>query len=201
MNYQRIHDAIIDRARNRTLQGYREKHHVIPRCLGGTNQNTNLVNLTAREHFIVHKLLCEIYPNESKLFFAYRMMAYMTRSKDNIRDYYISSREFNRLRILAREQMIILAKRRPHRPLSRATLDKMAATRKQNGYRHSNETKKKMSIAKLGQKYTDTHRKNLSLALTGNPNVTGKASTPEKEMERRRKIKESWILRKGGQHD
>ena len=35
MNYQRIHDAIIDRARNRTLQGYREKHHVIPRCMGG----------------------------------------------------------------------------------------------------------------------------------------------------------------------
>ena len=201
MNYQRIHDAIINRARNRTLQGYREKHHVIPRCMNGTNFPDNLVFLTAREHFIVHKLLCEIYPNESKLFFAYRMMAYMTRSKDNIRDYYISSREFNRLRILAREQMIILAKRRPHRPLSRATLDKMAATRKQNGYRHSNETKKKMSIAKLGQKYTDTHRKNLSLALTGNPNVTGKASTPEKEMERRRKIKESWILRKGGQHD
>ena len=201
MNYQRIHDAIIDRARNRTLQGYREKHHVIPRCLGGTNFPDNLVFLTAREHFIVHKLLCEIYPNESKLFFAYRMMAYMTRSKDNIRDYYISSREFNRIRILAREQMSILAKRRPHRPLSRSTLDKMAATRKQNGYRHSNETKKKMSIAKLGQKYTDTHRKNLSLALTGNPNVTGKAATPEKEMERRRKIKKSWILRKGDQHD
>lgn len=201
MNYQRIHDAIIDRARNRTLQGYCEKHHIIPRCMNGTNFPDNLVFLTAREHFIVHKLLCEIYPNESKLFFAYRMMAYMTRSKDNIRDYYISSREFNRIRILAREQMSILAKRRPHRPLSRSTLDKMAATRKQNGYRHSNETKKKMSIAKLGQKYTDTHRKNLSLALTGNPNVTGKAATPEKEMERRRKIKESWILRKGDQHD
>ena len=201
MNYQRIHDAIIDRARNRTLQGYCEKHHIIPRCMNGTNFPDNLVFLTAREHFIVHKLLCEIYPNESKLFFAYRMMAYMTRSKDNIRDYYISSREFNRIRILAREQMSILAKRRPHRPLSRSTLDKMAATRKQNGYRHSNETKKKMSIAKLGQKYTATHRKNLSLALTGNPNVTGKAATPEKEMERRRKIKESWILRKGDQHD
>jgi hypothetical protein len=33
MNYQRIHDAIIDRARNKTLIGYVEKHHVIPRCI------------------------------------------------------------------------------------------------------------------------------------------------------------------------
>jgi hypothetical protein len=38
MNYQRIHDAIIDRARNRTLQGYREKHHVIPRYINGQNE-------------------------------------------------------------------------------------------------------------------------------------------------------------------
>ena len=58
MNYQRIHDAIIDRARNRTLIGYREKHHVIPRCIDNRSKET--VNLTAREHFIVHKLLCKI---------------------------------------------------------------------------------------------------------------------------------------------
>jgi hypothetical protein len=51
MDYQRIHDAIIDRARNRTIFGYVEKHHVIPRCLGGSSESYNLVELTAREHF------------------------------------------------------------------------------------------------------------------------------------------------------
>ena len=50
MNYQRIHDAIIDRARNRILIGYREKHHVIPRCMGGVDTANNLVELTAREN-------------------------------------------------------------------------------------------------------------------------------------------------------
>jgi hypothetical protein len=98
MNYQRIHDAIIDRARNRTLLGYREKHHVIPRCMGGVDDKDNLVELTAREHFIVHKLLCKIYPTEDKLFFAYRMMAIMKTSKDNERGYYVSSREFEEIR-------------------------------------------------------------------------------------------------------
>jgi len=53
MNYQRIHDAIIDRARNRTLTGYTERHHVIPRCLGGTNDKENLVKLTV-ENIILY---------------------------------------------------------------------------------------------------------------------------------------------------
>ena len=43
MNYQRIHDAIIDRARNRTLQGYREKHHVIPRYINGQNEQISKI--------------------------------------------------------------------------------------------------------------------------------------------------------------
>ena len=98
MNYQRIHDAIIDRARNRTLHGYREKHHVIPRCLGGTNQNTNLVNLTAREHFIIHKLLCEIYPINIGLIKAYWMMANKISNETQQRDYIVSSREYHQLK-------------------------------------------------------------------------------------------------------
>ena len=38
-------------------EGYSELHHIIPKSLGGTNDSTNLVRLTAREHFIVHMLL------------------------------------------------------------------------------------------------------------------------------------------------
>lgn len=36
---------------------YYEKHHIIPKSLGGTNDNDNLVLLTAREHYIAHLLL------------------------------------------------------------------------------------------------------------------------------------------------
>lgn len=66
MNYKKIHDDIIERAKTRVLDGYKERHHIIPRCMGGNNDASNLVNLTAREHFIVHKLLCEIYPDMDK---------------------------------------------------------------------------------------------------------------------------------------
>jgi hypothetical protein len=96
MDYKRIHDQIIERAKNRVLEGYSEKHHIVPKCIGGGNEKDNIVKLTAREHFIVHKLLCEIYPNESKLHYAAWMMTSTNSSKN--RTYNVSSKEYERLR-------------------------------------------------------------------------------------------------------
>ena len=205
MDYKQIHDAIIERAktefRKKSKHTYYEQHHIIPRCIGGTNDKDNLVLLTAREHFIVHKLLCEIYPNDDKIFFGYRMMAFMKCSNDNDRSYYVSSREFERIRLLSIEKIGNGLRGRKHNPRSAEAIEKQKMTRKQNGYRHSAETKAKMSTAALGRKTTKEHRNNLSMALTGNPKVTGRASTPERELERRLKIKQSWEKRKGESHD
>lgn len=96
MDYKRIHDQIIERAKNRVLEGYSEKHHIIPKCIGGNDDKSNLVRLTAREHFIIHKLLCEIYPNERGLIYAAWMMTSTNNSKN--RTYIICSREYERLR-------------------------------------------------------------------------------------------------------
>ena len=201
MNYQKIHDQLIERAKNRTLTGYKERHHIIPRCLGGTDTIDNIVLLTAKEHFIVHKLLCKIYPDEDKLFFAYRMMAVMKHSKDNERNYYVSAQEFEEIRILANEKIGNSARGRKMPPRPPEIIAKVVTTRKLNGYSHSAETRNKISKKNKGRKFSDTHRKNLSTALLKNPNVTGKASTPEKEMIRRQKIKNAWIIRKGGKLD
>lgn len=52
--------SLIRKAQNRTiLNGYFEKHHVFPKSIFGNNDF--VVNLTAREHFIAHKLLYKIY--------------------------------------------------------------------------------------------------------------------------------------------
>lgn len=58
--YQKWYDQIIDRARTRNITGYTEKHHIVPRSLGGTNDKSNIVKLTAREHFICHVLLVKM---------------------------------------------------------------------------------------------------------------------------------------------
>lgn len=80
MNYQRIYNEIIENAKSRglnkqMLDGYFEKHHIIPKCLGGSNDKDNLVLLTAREHFICHYLLTKIYKNIYKLWTAYFLLS------------------------------------------------------------------------------------------------------------------------------
>ena len=74
MNYKKIHDDIIQRSKNRIIQGYTEKHHIQPRCMGGTNEKNNIAILTAREHFIVHLLLFKIYPKNLALVKAIMIM-------------------------------------------------------------------------------------------------------------------------------
>lgn len=70
MNYIKIYDAIIERARNRSLSGYVERHHVLPKCLGGDDSEENIVSLTPEEHYLVHLILCKIYPDSHLLSYA-----------------------------------------------------------------------------------------------------------------------------------
>lgn len=74
MNYSKHYSQLVTKASNRTLTGYYEIHHIIPKCMGGGNEKSNLVNLTAREHFVAHLLLCKMYPTNRKLVCAVAMM-------------------------------------------------------------------------------------------------------------------------------
>lgn len=71
---------IIHQAQARTLTGYFERHHIIPKSLGGNNSTTNLVNLTAREHFICHWLLLKMTTgiNKQKMANACNIMVHGT---------------------------------------------------------------------------------------------------------------------------
>ena len=94
MNYEKLYNEIIENAiklnRKRNQGIYLEEHHILPRCKGGLDAKENLVMLTAREHFLCHKLLHKMFPQDSKLYFAYRAMA----SFDTTGNRGISSREF-----------------------------------------------------------------------------------------------------------
>lgn len=94
MLYSKIYDSIIERAKNRVLTDYSEKHHILPKCLGGNDESANLVRLTFREHFICHQLLCKIYPENQKLIFAFSSMIRVSRK--NIKRFEIlTSRHFD----------------------------------------------------------------------------------------------------------
>lgn len=75
MNYQTIYNRIIESARSQRRYGYTETHHILPRCLGGSDDKENLVSLTAREHFICHRLLVKIHPSNKDLKVALFLMS------------------------------------------------------------------------------------------------------------------------------
>jgi DNA-directed RNA polymerase specialized sigma24 family protein len=62
MNYFLAYQRLIAKAKERVcLDGYFERHHILPRALGGTDDSSNLVTLTAKEHFVAHVLLAKIH--------------------------------------------------------------------------------------------------------------------------------------------
>lgn len=82
MDYSKIYNNLISKAKNRKLDCYTESHHIIPLCIGGSDTKENLVDLTPEEHYIAHQLLVKIYPDNHKLIFAANMMCVY--SEDNI---------------------------------------------------------------------------------------------------------------------
>jgi hypothetical protein len=69
---------------------YYEKHHIIPKCLNGTNDKENLVLLTAKEHFICHKLLCKMTNKTKEIYLLKSAVAYfMNNTKRNLSSKYI----------------------------------------------------------------------------------------------------------------
>lgn len=67
--YAKIYWALIERARERgELKTHKHhSHHVIPKCLGGSNGRENKVLLTIREHYIAHALLVKMTVGDDRV--------------------------------------------------------------------------------------------------------------------------------------
>jgi hypothetical protein len=171
MDYEKIYNQLIERARNRKPEkdGYYERHHIIPKCLGGGNDKDNLVKLTYREHFIAHWLLHRANPTNKFLTAAFHIMAFgrfgwgSARMENN--GWMPSSRQLEEARIdysLAQKGKIISKETRKkigegrlgirHTEEARKKMSE-GATRNNLGKPHSEETKQKMREAKLGNVY------------------------------------------------
>lgn len=104
MNYIKIYESLIDRSINRLVDPdvYYEIHHIIPKCIGGTDDENNLTKLTYREHFLAHWLLHLINPeNKSlELEFAFKLMAFGKKYWSKNIDIYIpSSKKLEKIKI------------------------------------------------------------------------------------------------------
>lgn len=136
---------------------YIEKHHIIPKCIGGNNSSENIAVLTAREHFIVHWLLTKMVDNKLK----YKMYHALGRfvQTNNFQKRLISSRQYE----IARKAIITARTGYKHSIEARL---KMSQTRKgmlspNKGkigyYKHTEEAKIKIGSATKGKTFIDRY--------------------------------------------
>ena len=73
---------------------YKEKHHILPRCIQGTDNINNIVLLTAKEHFVCHHILTKVYKVKG-IYYAFWRMCCDNRIRTKIR---ISAKVYDRCR-------------------------------------------------------------------------------------------------------
>lgn len=175
--YYRWYHNLVNHALSRvTSDGIYEKHHIIPKSMGGSNDIDNLVELSCREHFIAHLLLTKITTGKNK-----RRMCYALNRICNSKHVKIkSSRLYQYIREQHIESIKIDAKLKLHNNNRKGktyeeiygeeTAKKLKESRAESNSKRiwTDESKTKMSISKskpnmkLRKPKSESHKKTLS---------------------------------------
>jgi|688.fasta_scaffold280789_3 NADH:ubiquinone oxidoreductase subunit len=98
MNYRKIYDNIIENRLKTPFDGYTEKHHIIPKSIGGSDLKENLVCLSAREHFVCHYLLTKMFQPKTKEFYSMIKAFLIMSANSEYQDRYFNSRLYESCR-------------------------------------------------------------------------------------------------------
>jgi hypothetical protein len=165
MDYQWHYNRLIETRKDRILVigEYYEKHHIVPRSMGGTNSKENLVHLTAREHFLAHWLLWRIYRNDQMARAFYLMSAGIGSTSDRK---VFSSIAYQEAKIAKGKAVSALNRiiKKGHIK-SQDTLNKMSIALKDKP--KSDEHRKNIGLGLKDKPKSEKHRKNISISLTG----------------------------------
>ena len=96
MDYQKIYDNLMKKRLENPPTGKFERHHIVPKSLGGPDTKDNLVKLTLREHYIAHLLLCRIHRGTRNYYSMVRAFHMMKAGRDG--DFIKNSRMFEYFR-------------------------------------------------------------------------------------------------------
>lgn len=216
MDYLRIYREFIEdrKIKAQTLTGYVEKHHIQPRCLGGTNEPDNLVRLTAGDHFFAHLLLARAYGGRQWYALNMLVRAQLIGERKADRAFVIRARRhYDSIRAgfaeehSARMKGVFKGKAHPMygKPCSPIALEKLNAriaagfrasdspeARAKIGAAHrgkvlSAETRAKLSAHRTGVKLSDEVRANMSAGHKGkkiNPETVAKIAAANRGKKR-----------------
>lgn len=160
MNYLKIYNALIyDATHNPKSDSYKEIHHIIPQCMAGDNSRENLIELTARQHYLAHWLLYKIYKTSS-LVHAWHCMSRISAGQQNrtINSHLFQYCKLERKKYLS-QQMSGSGNNFYGKRHTTESRKKMSDSQK--GKSHTIETRKKMSASQAGKLKTVSHRQKI----------------------------------------
>lgn len=187
-NYEEFISNIIEtRGRFACGDEYHERHHIVPKCLGGTDDKDNLVDLFAREHFIAHKTLAQENPEKDGLVYAWSCMAFVKGS--NQERYALTAEEYEEARKAIGEVMhnrVITDEMRENmRRAAQAKVQNPEYIQKQKtshkglqagennpmfGKKHTEEARTKIGLATIERAKNENWRKSIGDANRGEKN-------------------------------
>jgi hypothetical protein len=179
--YSKVYFSTIEKAVQRGWKKARgrERHHIIPQSLGGSNDKSNLVYLSCREHFLCHWLLVKMTEGEYYHKMVYALMGMRAENEHQERYQTIfTARVYEKYRIEHAEYHSKLMKSKNLVPwnkgggtLTEEQLENVryaARNRKIDPIKQAEGQRKR--IAKMiGQKRTDETKRLMSLASKGKP--------------------------------
>jgi len=172
--YSKWYYQIINAAQQRKLfkEEYKERHHIIPKSLGGSNSKENLIDLTAREHFVCHLLLTRMLTGKEKAKMIHAVNQLMSQKNQHQFDRYVpNSRIYEMIKTKLQEIKSISMKL--DNPMSnpqvkdkhQLAMNKRGKSSGMSGKTHSEETKAKMKIKRAEQVITDAAKEKISKTI------------------------------------
>lgn len=159
--YTKIYHSIISNAKTKNYTDYYEKHHIIPKSLGGRNIKLNIVKLSAREHFICHWLLTKMVDDTNdkyKMANAFSCMLY--RQNDNQHRFKITPKVFEIIKKnLSKSKSIKFSgKQNPMYGKKHSEVSKNKIAEGNKNKVVSEETRTKLSLLHRGKRKSEDHR-------------------------------------------
>ena len=173
--YRQWYYNIIQHRLSNPASGYTERHHILPKSLGGSNNQSNLVALTAREHYVCHLLLIRMTEGNARTSMLRAFNAFKMSGSKNPRN--LTARQYQTVRLLT-EGLPSWNAGKKHSPETRA---KISAARKgrqspMKGKQFSDEAKANISTAASNPE----RRAKISQALKGRVSPTKGSKRPYK---------------------
>lgn len=177
-HYIARYNKFIDALKQQTVEGYYELHHVIPRSMGGSDDASNLIALTARQHYVAHWMLARALGGAASRAF-FMMSNFGKYGSVNSTTYENARKEYSK-------QVSIQMTGNKPKPITEETRIKMRD--KKLGRSLSEETKEKLRLVNLGKKRDVEFCRKVSEAKKG---IATRGSGYTQSDETKRKIAES----------